>query len=113
MSWHPPIRLFRWLGPSLSTVLPEDPFLDLDLNAEERGLEDDVVRADLPDAEDLFRDVLADPRREEVAGGLVLERLARVAVDVGHRQVDVLLREVVERRASVQGVAQALSGTSE
>ena len=78
-------------------VLPRDALLDLDLDAQQRRLERDVVRRDADDSEER-RDVLPVLPREEVVGGLVPEAPADVGVDVRHHQRDAALREAVERR---------------
>lgn len=69
----------------------------LPLAAEERRLEDDVVRRDAPDVEEI-RELDAELPRHQVVGGLVAGRLADIVVDVRHHEVDVLLRQRVERR---------------
>ena len=77
----------------------------LPLAAEERRLEDDVVRRDAPDVEEI-RELDTELPRHQVVGGLVAGGLADIAVDVRHHEVDVLLRQRVERRR--QEVVRAL-----
>ena len=69
----------------------------LPLAVEERRLEDDVVRRDAPDVEEI-RELDAELPRHQAVWGLVSGRLADVAVDVRHHEVDVVLRQGVERR---------------
>ena len=78
-------------------VLPRDALPDLDLDAQQRRPERDVVRryAGYPEE---GGDVLPVLPREEVVGGLVPEAPADVGVDVRHHQRDAALREAVERR---------------
>ena len=97
-------RLLRPAGVGLRKCLLGDPGPDLLLDAEELRLEDDVVRPDPADVEEV-RDIRPELLREQVVRGPVGERGPDVAVDVRHHQVDVLLGEVVERRRQQVAVA--------
>ena len=73
----------------------------LELAPEEERAERDLVRRD-PDDPELSEERLplfAERLHELVVGGSVAEDAARVAVDVREREVDLLLRERVERGA--------------
>ena len=89
--------LSRLAGACLRVRLLGDPGPDLLLDAEELRLEDDVVRPDPADVEEI-RHVRSELLREEVVRGPVAERGPDVAVDVRHHHVDVRLGEAVEGR---------------
>ena len=58
-------------------IAPRDVLLHLDLDAQQRRLERDVVRRDADDSEER-RDVLPELRGEEVVGRPVAEAVANV-----------------------------------
>ena len=58
-------------------IAPRDVLLHLDLDAQQRRLERDVVRRDAYDSEER-RDVLPELRGEEVVGRPVAEAVANV-----------------------------------
>ena len=102
--------LVRAMSPRLLRVVLRVRGLDylrsnLLLDAEERRPEDDVVRRYAPDVEEI-RELDAELPRHQAVWGLVAGRLADIAVDVRHHEVDVLLRQRVERRR--QEVVRAL-----
>ena len=89
--------------------LPEDDpvRVALELLAEEDRVERDLVRGDLDDAERVQELLpgLSEPPHERVVGRLVVEDAARAACDVACDEVDVVLRERVERDAVQQGAS--------
>ena len=74
-------------------------------DAEEGRLQDDIVRRDAPDVEEV-RELDAELPRHQLVGRLVAGCFADVAVDVRHHEVHVVLRQGVERRR--QEVVRAL-----
>ena len=81
-----------------SCVHAVHPFLDSDVDAEQRGLQGCFVWLDPTNPEHLRGDIFANPVGEELVWRLVLEGSAGITVDVGHEQLHVRLRQVVERR---------------
>ena len=81
-----------------SGIYAVHPFLDSDVDAEQGRLQGYFVWLDSTNAEHLRSDIFANPVGEELVWRLVLEGSAGITVDVGHEQLHVRLRQVVERR---------------
>ena len=76
----------------------------LHLNADEPGLQHHLLRVDLRDVE-LLRRALAVEELEHLEGRAVALRVAHVGVDVGEREIRLLLGERVERDALREDLA--------